>query len=154
MDYLLSSNTPLVCCQCRTLPDIARGPQTPWLISLLSTVSWTHVNYSGCLATWTYGITVRWFKVLSKASLAFFFLPCHRTKLMPRSPLQAHQLPLVHAAIEKLTSAQQNKWQNATKGSGEWTGPNGAVFKEDLPVGPRTPKEGSAEKGDLDSSPC
>lgn len=60
--------------------------------------------------------------------------PGRQIKLMPCSPPPAHQLLLVHAAIEKLTSSKQNKWQHTTKGR-EWTGPNGAVFKEDLSVG-------------------
>lgn len=32
------------------------------------------------------------------------------------------------------------------RAAGEWTGPNGAVFKEDLPAGPLPPKEGKGRK--------
>lgn len=79
--------------------------------------------------------------------------PCRQKKIDAFSLPPAHQLLLVRTAIEKLTSSKQNKWQNATKG-GEWTRPNGAVFKEALPVGPLPPQQGKAEKGDLDTGPC
>ena len=109
----------------------------------------------GLMAAWQHGQTaLQWEgSRCCQKQACHVFPPCRRIKLMPRSPPQAHQLLLVHAAIEKLTSSKQNKWQNATKGSSEWTGPYGAVFKEDLTVGPLPPKEGKAEKGDLDLSP-
>lgn len=48
---------------------------------------------------------------------------------MPHRLLQAHQLLLVHVAIEKLTRSKQNMWQNATKGSREWTGLTGLSLR-------------------------
>lgn len=110
---------------------------------------WTHAE------TWLLGnIGVKGFKVLSKKRARFASLsPEKKKKIDAFSLPPARQLLLVRTAIEKLTSSKQNKWQNATKG-GEWTRPNGVVFKEPLPVGPLPPKQGKAEKGDLDMAPC
>lgn len=88
-----------------------------------------------------------------KKRARFTSLSPEKKKIDAFSLPPAHQLLLVPTAIEKLTSSKQNKWQNATKG-GEWRRPNGVVFKEALPVGPLPPKQGKAEKGDLDMAPC
>lgn len=99
------------------------------------------------LAAWQHGQTaLQWEGSRCCPQRAQHVLPpCRGIKLMPRSLRRAHQLLLAHADIEKLTSSKQNKWQNATKGR-EWTGPNGAVFKEDLPSGPLTTKGGPRQK--------
>lgn len=72
--------------------------------------------------------------------------PGRQIKLMPCSPPPVHQLLLVHVAIEKLTSSKQNKWQHTTKDR-EWTGPNGAVFEEDLSVGLYHQRRARQKKG-------
>lgn len=78
------------------------------------------VRTYGCFAVWAENYSEK-VKVFLKSESGLFSLLVRGIKLMSYSPPQAHQLLLVHVAIEKLTSSKQNKWQNATKGTREWT---------------------------------
>lgn len=114
----------------------------------LSTAHWSLIR-ARLMAAWQHGqMTLQWEGSRCCQKRAWpVFPPCPRIKLMPCSPPQAHQLLLVHAAIEKLTSSKQNKWQNATKGGREWTGPNGAVFLRRISLlVPYTTKGGQRQK--------
>ena len=93
----------------------------------------TAYGFRAAFCTENYSEKVKVFFFFFKCKSGLFSLLVRGIKLMSYSPPQAHQLLLVHVAIEKLTSSKQNKWQNATKGH---QGVNRAVFKEDLPVGP------------------
>lgn len=57
----------------------------------------------------------------------------------------------VSAAIEKLTSSKQNKWQKATKGRGlgDWTQPLEALCLRSIPVFPISPCMDAEAKSEL-----
>lgn len=105
---------------------------------------WTH----GCPAKRTDVITVGRFKVLSKANLLFFFLPClSRDKIdasQPTASSPAAACPCSYREVNKLKTKQSDKLQQRAVGTEQ--GRTGLSLRRISPSVPFHQKEGKGRK--------